>query len=318
MMSDAMTDGQQTSDPERKLLLIGIGAGDPEYVTAQAAKAIQSFDVLFVVTKERDKDDLVHARTAVVDRFRETDKPFRTVELRDPARPWSKAPDYTKAVAEWRHQRAELWEDALLEHLGEGEIGAFLVWGDPSLYESTLTIAQEVVARGKVTFDYEVIPGVSSVHALTARHRIPLNRQGGAVQITPARLLSNGLPAGVSDVVVMLDPDTAFSRVDPSNLDIYWGAYLGTADELLISGPLGEVRDEIVRVRNEAKARKGWMFDTYLLRRTSTERRRADLERRQQQVERAAHEVERRSGIDRRDSHVVVAELPPMPGGDTD
>jgi precorrin-6A synthase len=49
---------------------------------------------------------------------------------------------------------------------------------------------------------------------------------------------------------------------------IYWGAYLGTADEILVSGPLAEVADEIQRVRARARDRKGWMFDTYLLRRT--------------------------------------------------
>jgi precorrin-6A synthase len=50
---------------------------------------------------------------------------------------------------------------------------------------------------------------------------------------------------------------------------IYWGAYLGTPDEILVSGPLAEVAEEIRRVRAEARERKGWMFDTYLLRRTA-------------------------------------------------
>ena len=115
--------------------------------------------------------------------------------------------------------------------------------------------------------ELRVIPGVSSVHALTARHRIPLNRQGRAVQILPARLLADGMPADADDVVAMLDGRQAFASIDPEGIDIYWGAYLGTPDEILISGPLVEVRDEIVRARAEAEARKGWVFDTYLLRR---------------------------------------------------
>jgi precorrin-6A synthase len=65
----------------------------------------------------------------------------------------------------------------------------------------------------------------------------------------------------------MLDGKLVFNSIDPAGIDIYWGAYLGTPDELLISGDLAKVRDEIVRVRAEAAARKGWMFDTYLLRR---------------------------------------------------
>jgi precorrin-6A synthase len=55
--------------------------------------------------------------------------------------------------------------------------------------------------------------------------------------------------------------------VEAEGVEIYWGAYLGTSDELLIAGPLAAVRDEIARVRAEARERKGWMFDTYLLRR---------------------------------------------------
>jgi precorrin-6A synthase len=249
----------------RAVTLIGIGAGDPDHVTVQAIKALDALDVLFVVTKD-GTDDLVALRRTVVDRHRSAG-PYRTVELPDPPRPWKDAPDYRTAVERWRDQRVALWEDALQAHLGDGETGAFLVWGDPSLYESTLAVVDAIAARGQVAFTLDVVPGVSSVHALTARHRIPLNRMGRAVQITPARLVRDGLPEGVDDVVVMLDAHAVFTALDPAGLDIYWGAYLGTEDELLRSGPLAEVADEIAATRAAAKARKGWIFDIYLLRR---------------------------------------------------
>ncbi|MBJ7471373.1 MAG: precorrin-6A synthase (deacetylating) [Solirubrobacteraceae bacterium] len=305
---------QATDVAQARVLLIGIGAGDPDYVTTQAALAIRELDVLFVVTNEEEQADLVHARREVVDRYRDDDD-YRTVELRDPDRPWKDTPHYADAVAHWRSQRVELWEAALAEHLAPGQTGGFLIWGDPSLYESTLSIVAEVQARSTASFDYEVLPGVSSIHALTARHRIPLNRQGGAVQITPARLLGSGIPASANDVVVMLDPSTTFMRLDPTGLEIYWGAYLGTPDELLIAGPLEQVRDEIVRVRAEAKERKGWIFDTYLIRRVLAERRTKASERRVRQVERRAGEIERRSGHDRRATKHVTTDYPPMPGG---
>lgn len=245
---------------------MGIGAGDPDWVTAEAAKAIQALDVLFVVHKEDGLDDLVEARRAVVDRYRT--RPLRTVELHDPPRPWRSARDYPAAVAAWRGQRLRQWSAAISAELGEGKTGGFLVWGDPSLYESTLTIVNEIAGLDEHPLTVRVVPGVSSVHALTARHRIPLNRQGRTVQILPARLLADGMPDGVEDVVVMLDAKQAFAAIDPSGVDIYWGAYLGTPDEVLVSGPLAAVREEILRVRAEAVARKGWVFDTYLLRRT--------------------------------------------------
>jgi precorrin-6A synthase len=46
-----------------------------------------------------------------------------------------------------------------------------------------------------------------------------------------------------------------------------WGAYLGTDDEVLVAGPLTEVRDEILRLRRDKRAAKGWIMDIYLLRR---------------------------------------------------
>ena len=80
------------------------------------------------------------------------------------------------------------------------------------------------------------------------------------------RRLAGGLPE--DDVVVMLDGEQAFATLDEKGVEIYWGAYLGTPDEILISGTLADVREEIANTRAEARERKGWMFDTYLLRRT--------------------------------------------------
>ena len=253
----------------RELVLIGIGAGDPDWVTLEAVRAIDALDVLFVVLKEGEYDELVDARRAVIERHR--DRPLRTVELRDPPRPWRTAQDYPAAVARWRRQRLEQWGAAVASELPDGGIGGFLVWGDPSLYESTLAIATELAARATAASGPELVvrvtPGISCVHALTARHRIPLNRQGRSVQIAPARLLRDGLPSDVDDVVVMLDGRQTFASIDPDGIDIYWAAYLGTPNEILISGPLDEVREQIVTTRAEAAARKGWVFDTYLLRR---------------------------------------------------
>ena len=253
----------------RELVLIGVGAGDPEWVTLAAVRAIQEIDVLFVVVKEREYDDLVEARRSIIERHRT--RPLTMVELLDPPRPWQSVPDYPAAVAGWRAHRLESWGQAVSGHLGEGQSGGFLVWGDPSLYESTLAIVEQLVASASEEITYRVIPGVSSVLALAAAHRIPLNRQGRAVQISPARMLAGGMPEGVDDVVVMLDGKQAFASIDPAGLDIYWGAYLGTPEQLLVSGPLGDVAEEIIRVRADAAARLGWVFDTYLLRRRDRE-----------------------------------------------
>ncbi len=252
----------------RRLLVIGVGAGDPAYVTAQAVQALGETDVFFVVEKGGDADELAALRRGILERFVADPTSYRIVAVPDPPRDRA-APAYGAAVEDWRARRAATWEAALRDELAEDGVGAFLVWGDPSLYDSTIDVIERILAAGQVRLDYEVIPGVSAVHALTARHRIALNRVGGAVQITTGRrLAAGGLPADVDDVVVMLDADCSFRHLDPAGVEIFWGAYLGTPDELLLAGPLAEAGPEIQRVRAQARARKGWIMDTYLLRRS--------------------------------------------------
>ncbi len=101
------------------------------------------------------------------------------------------------------------------------------------------------------------------MQALTAQHRIPLNDVGEPVLFTTGRQLrERGL---TGSAVVMLDGECSFSRCPPQTR-IWWGAYLGTGDELLVSGTVGEVGERIVGLRAEARARHGWIMDTYLLR----------------------------------------------------
>jgi precorrin-6A synthase len=114
-----------------------------------------------------------------------------------------------------------------------------------------------------VDFEYDVIPGITAIQALTARHRIPLNDIGEPVQITTGRQLREHGLSGAA--VVMLDGECSFRTCAPQTR-IWWGAYLGTPDELLASGTVGEIGSTIVDVRAEARARHGWIMDTYLLR----------------------------------------------------
>jgi precorrin-6A synthase len=241
----------------REVKVIGIGAGDPEYLTVQAIRALNAVDVFFVLEKAAEQDDLVALRRAIIERY--VDGAPRIVTADDPPR--------GEDVAAWRRQRAELLGALLRDELADDATGGLLVWGDPSLYDGTIDVLEDV--RRQLELEYEVIPGVSALAALAARHRLTLNRVGGAVQVTTGRRLARGFPTNADDVVVMLDAQQAFLKLDGGEFDIYWGAYLGTPDEILVAGRLADVADEIVRVRAAARTRKGWMFDTYLLRRVT-------------------------------------------------
>jgi precorrin-6A synthase len=249
----------------RKIYVIGIGAGNPDHLTLQAAKAIGRTDVFFVLDKGEAKESMIELRRQLMKAYGRPSR--RIAEGQDPARDRAPA-DYEGTIADWRRRRSEVTEALISEHLLEDETGSFLVWGDPSLYDSTIAILDEILARGQTLFEYEVIPGISSVSTLAAKHRIGLNRVGRAFQVTTGRRLADeGWPAGVDDLVVMLDARNAYQQVD-GDIDIYWGAYLGTPDEILLAGKLEDTKAEIDAVRAAARARKGWIMDTYLLRRT--------------------------------------------------
>ncbi|MFF1547887.1 precorrin-6A synthase (deacetylating) [Streptomyces sp. NPDC058291] len=251
----------------RRIHVIGIGAGDPDQLTLQAVRALRDTDVFFVLDKGEVKSDLTRLRHDMLDAHLPRGG-YRVVEARDPERDRrAQGAAYSPAVGDWRSARAGIYEHLIAEELGEDETGAFLVWGDPALYDSTLGILQEVLDRGAVAFAYDVVPGISSVSTLVARHRTGLNRVARPVQITTGRRLAEGFPDGVDDVVVMLDAHQTFRRYAEDDMDIYWGAYLGTPDEILVSGPIAEAGPRIERLRAEARERKGWIMDTYLLRR---------------------------------------------------
>ena len=250
----------------KTLLLIGIGAGDPEHITVQGINALNRANVLFVLDKGQATEDLVRMRLQICQRYiREPG--YRVVQVSDPQRDSSTA-CYTDGVEDWHEQRAEVFTHLIEDQLVDGECGAFLLWGEPALYDSTLRILDRVRAGGCNDFDHEVIPGISSVQALAARHRIALNTIGQPIRITTGRKLVVG---DLDNVVVMLDAHCAFAAFVDENVDIYWGAYIGTPDEILIAGKLGEVCEQIRQARSAARARKGWVMDTYLLRRRVTE-----------------------------------------------
>jgi precorrin-6A synthase len=247
----------------RTILIIGIGAGSPDYLTVQAIDAMRRADVFFMPDKGEDKAGLNRVRSEMMERFL-PDGGYRTVDFAIPERRKAETPGYRESIAEWRGKLDATYRRLFTAELADGECGAFLVWGDPALYDGTLTIIDDM-KRGGLAIDCDVIPGISAVQALAARHRIALNGVGEPVTITTGRRVLAGEADGLSRFVVMLDNDMAFRRFAGEDIEIYWGAYLGTPDEILVAGKLADVMDEIVRARSEAQARHGWIMDTYLM-----------------------------------------------------
>lgn len=248
-----------------ELHLIGIGTGNPDHLTAQAVRAMNAADLILLPRKGSAKSDLIDVRRQICAQL--LTAPVRIVEFDLPVR--DADGDYSCAVSTWHDAIAAAWTAQIATHLPGGGRLALLVWGDPSLYDSTLRIAERL-GRADMNIAVHVVPGITSIQALTAAHAIPLNTLAGPVTITTGRRLrQHGWPEGADTVVVMLDSGCAFEVLEPGGVTIWWGAYLGMAHEALIHGPLATAATRIAAQRAELRARHGWIMDIYLLRKAA-------------------------------------------------
>lgn len=250
----------------RTILIVGIGAGDPEFLTLQAVNALQRTHVVFLPEKGDEKSGLNKVRLEMLERA-VPEGGYRVVPFDVPERRrQAETTEYEGTIDDWRAALKGAYRRLFADELAESETGAFLVWGDPSLYDGTLAIVEDM--RVEMALTIEMIPGISAVQALAAAHKITLNRVGESVTVTTGRRLADGEAGGLENFVVMLDSQSGWRRfAGEDGTWIYWGAYLGTKDQLLVAGPAAEVQDEIGRLRADAQARHGWIMDTYLVRR---------------------------------------------------
>src|SRR5271170_4442854 len=152
----------------RKIFVIGIGVGDPDHMTIEAIKALNQVDVFFIQDKGAEKAALRELRTSICERFIDNAN-YRTVAVDVPQR--AIGGDYLAGVDEWHSRLADIYASLFESELGGNQTGAVLVWGDPAIYDSTLRIIERVRSKG-LALDFTVIPGISSVQVLAAKHRI--------------------------------------------------------------------------------------------------------------------------------------------------
>lgn len=246
-----------------ELTLIGIGSGNPDHLTGEAIAALGASELILIPSKSDEKQELALLREAICARFL-TPGITRLQRFDMPQRDPS-ITDYTTRVDAWHDAIAIAWQAAVPPNV---QRVALLVWGDPSLYDSSLRIAARLNEQQDLTV--RVIPGLTSLQLLTAAHAIPLNDLAQPFLVTTGRRLrENGWPVGVDTVAVMLDGECSFTTLPPKGLHIWWGAYVGMPGQILLSGPLADTAPRILARRAEARQQRGWIMDIYLLRRVS-------------------------------------------------
>ena len=128
------------------------------------------------------------------------------------------------------------------------------MWGDPAFYDSTIRVVDALVERY----------AAAGVAVEPRRHRRD-QRTAAARRATPhpaqpARRASTSRPGAASSTSTTRPSATSSSCCDGHlacaeladafpDLELYWGAYLGTPDELLVHGTLADVIDEVRRLR---------------------------------------------------------------------
>jgi precorrin-6A synthase len=225
----------------------------PQHLTPEVVEALRSVDYV-VAAQKSGVDPLLDVRREIC-----AAHGVGLVAVRDPERDRDAPRDYPGAVADWHQARVAAYEQVLAARPGDV---AFLVWGDPSLYDSTIRVVEALGRRLDV--EYDVLPGISAPQLLAARHRIVLHEVGRPVHVTTGRLLREAVDSGQDNIAVMLN-----ARLELDGLEdwqIWWGANLGTSEEALVAGSVGDVLADIEKARAAVKDAAGWVMDVYLLR----------------------------------------------------
>jgi precorrin-6A synthase len=247
------------------LFLVGIGTGNPDHVTRQAEQMLRAADIIMIPHKGTSKSDLADLRYQICGQLLGTESPpIFSFELpeRDPDK------SYLAAVDDWHDTIALVWADTIQNASAKLDqpvkTVALLIWGDPSLYDSSMRIAARLDPKPTIT----VAPGITSVQALAAAHKIPVNNVAAPFLVTTGRRLRDeGFPNHADTAIIMLDGNCSFTSLNGAEFDIWWGAYLGMPEQILVSGPLNEVGEHIISRRAAARRAHGWIMDTYLLKR---------------------------------------------------
>ena len=240
------------SERVMRIRVLGVGMG-PQHVTPEVAAALRSCDYVLAAEKRED-DGLLSIRRAIA-----AEHGLEVVAVPDPERDRADPADYAGAVKDWHEARVTAYEQVLRER---GGTAAFLVWGDPSLYDSTIRVVDRLAER--LSLEYDVLPGISAPQLLAARHRIVLHPVGQPVHITTGRRLGKAVAAGQTNLCVMLTGTLDLAGLD--DWSIWWGANLGTDSEELVAGRVADVLPSIEVARDRAKTAAGWVMDVYLLR----------------------------------------------------
>ncbi|PID74575.1 MAG: precorrin-2 C(20)-methyltransferase [Deltaproteobacteria bacterium] len=145
--------------------IVGVGPGDPQLLTLKGARILQETDIWFVPSAYRKGGSraLEIASGAVETAGKKILShhfPMKRVQR-------GQAPDAEIQQA-WRKAAS-----IVVRCLDEGEDVAFPTLGDPAIYSTGFYVIETLQAYGS-SFHFEIVPGISSMGAVSASSGLPL------------------------------------------------------------------------------------------------------------------------------------------------
>ena len=145
---------------------IGVGTGDPEYLTLKAVRLIKQADI--VVYLKSDKG---------------------TTIARDIASEWIDQQQQMAIIMPYKTERTgankayDKGAEKIAEYLRQGLDVAFLCEGDPLFFGSYIYLHQRLSPH----YQCQIVAGISSIHAASALAHIPLTQQNESLAILSSR-----------------------------------------------------------------------------------------------------------------------------------
>ena len=179
---------------------IGVGPGDPELLTVQAARILSRVPVIFA--PQKDGKSKSYARRIIADMINKSEQ--RVIELVFPMRK-----DTGRLTDYWDKAAETIWQ-----YLGSGEDCAFIAEGDPFLY-GTFIYVFEILRNNHPEARIEVVPGISSINAAAARALFPLATGSERIAILPATYEDKAIRKTLNDfdTVIFLKINTVFDKI---------------------------------------------------------------------------------------------------------
>ncbi len=178
---------------------VGVGPGDPDWVTVKGLRTLQRARVIAVPQNRHGEPGMAYA---IAQQYLRPHQTLLTLNL-----PFTTDPDLLEQG--WKEAMA-----TLMPPLRSGQDVAFLAEGDISFY-STFTHVMRAAQRHEPTLPIETIPGVCSPLAAASALNLPLSLWHEKVVILPALYDVDALDHALdwAEVVVLMKVGSVFETV---------------------------------------------------------------------------------------------------------